>query len=140
MKILAIDYGAKRVGLAIGDTEVNLALPHGVLELGSVEEVAQKIQDIVDEEEIEQVIVGEPITLAGGTSQQTGVSRAFAKLLTSRLAVPVTLMDERLTSQRADAVTFGVRAPTRSRDELAAMFLLQDYLERARPAEPPLAE
>lgn len=130
MKVLAIDYGTRRVGLAIGDTEVNLALPHGVIERTSDAELLTRLREIVAEEEIDLVIVGEPVTLSGTSSAQTKTSRAFADLLSAGLAVKVTLMDERLTSQRADAVTLGAAAPTRSRDELAAMFLLQDYLER----------
>ena len=130
MKVLAIDYGHKRVGLAIGDTEVNLALPYGVIERTSDAELLTRLREIVAEEEIDLVIVGEPVTLSGTSSAQTKTSRAFANLLSAGLAVKVTLMDERLTSQRADAVTLGAAAPTRSRDELAAMFLLQDYLER----------
>ena len=130
MKVLAIDYGTRRVGLAIGDTEVNLALPYGVIERTSDAELLTRLREIVAEEEIDLVIVGEPVTLSGTSSAQTKTSRAFANLLSAGLAVKVTLMDERLTSQRADAVTLGAAAPTRSRDELAAMFLLQDYLER----------
>jgi len=130
MKVLAIDYGTRRVGLAIGDTEVNLALPYGVIERTSDAELLTRLREIVAEEEIDLVIVGEPVTLSGTSSAQTKTSRAFADLLSAGLAVKVTLMDERLTSQRADAVTLGAAAPTRSRDELAAMFLLQDYLER----------
>jgi len=128
MKVLAIDYGERRVGLAVGDTDTALALPYGKLERRSDELLLEELQKIVDAEEIGTVVVGEPLTLSGGASAQTQACRAFAEFLRHHLDVPVELFDERLTSQRADAAAVG--GQTRSRDELAAMFLLQDYLER----------
>lgn len=136
MKVLAIDYGGKRVGLALGDTETLLALPYGVIERVADEALATKLSQIVLEEDIGTVVVGEPLSTGGQSSEQTQVSQAFAKLLQRELKVPVVLFDERFTSQRADAaMSPGVK--TRSRDELAAMFLLQDYLERqsAQPTD-----
>ena len=129
MKILAIDYGEKRVGLALGDTETALALPHGVLERTADESLANKLAQVVLEEDVGTVVVGEPMSTNGSASAQTVATRAFAKLLQQELAVPVVLFDERFTSQRADAAA-ATGARVRSRDELAAMFLLQDYLER----------
>lgn len=129
MKILAIDYGEKRVGLALGDTETKLALPYGALQRESDELLAHQLQQIVLEEEVASVVVGEPLGTSGHATAQTESSRTFAALLRRELSIPVELFDERFTSQRADAaVTPG--AKMRSRDELAAMFLLQDYLER----------
>lgn len=130
MKVLAIDYGSKRIGLALGDTDTALALPHGVLERTTDQVLLDQLQLIVAEEEITTVLVGEPVTFSGEKSLQTKACREFADLLEKNLKVKVVLVDERLTSRRADAVTIGAGAPTRARDELAAMFLLQDYLER----------
>ena len=132
MKILAIDYGSKRVGLAIGDTDTGLALPHKVLEAASAQELYSSLEQVVAEEEIERVVVGKPITLAGRESEQTKISLNFADSLAKYLRVPVELFDERLPSRQADAVTFGAGVPTRGRDELAAMFLLQDYLDKQK--------
>lgn len=130
MKILAVDYGEKRIGLALGDTESKLALPYGVLERQADELVLERLQQILLAEDIGLVVVGEPVTLGHKASQQTQTTRAFADFLKAHLAIPVALCDERFTSQRADAAMRGAGAPTRSRDELAAMFILQDYLER----------
>lgn len=137
MKVLAIDYGQKRVGLALGDTETKLALPFGTLEKNSQQEIVEHLKQLVSEEEIAMIVVGEPITLAGGESEQTKVSRQFAEILKRELVVEVILMDERLTSRQADAVALGAGAPTRNRDELAAMFLLQDYLDRNQSSQIP---
>lgn len=129
MKILAIDYGEKRVGLAIGDNETNLALPAGVLENLTKDELILRLQEIVEAEEIEKVIVGDPIGLDGKETEQTKISRQFTDMLIKNLSVAVELSDERLTSRQAAAAVYGAGAPVRNKDELAAMFLLQDYLE-----------
>lgn len=134
MKILAIDYGEKRVGLALGDTDLNLALPHGVLNQKSDEVLVEQLLQIVDEEGVDTVVVGDPLAATGGKTEQTNTSRAFAALLRTRLKVPVELFDERFTSQRADAAPRELK--TRSRDEMAAMFLLQDYLDRQTITHP----
>ncbi len=129
MRILAIDYGSKRVGLATGDTNSKLALPSGVLTCDTSEELLEKIRRLVVEENIGMVIVGDPVSLAGDISAQTKTTRVFASNLQTVLTVPVEMFDERLTSQRADVARFS-NGKTRSRDELAAMYLLQDYLEK----------
>ncbi|KKT27911.1 MAG: hypothetical protein UW12_C0013G0023 [Parcubacteria group bacterium GW2011_GWF1_43_9] len=96
------------------------------------DELVNRLKEIIIEEEIDIIIVGEPVTLAGYASEQTQKSREFAQLLEKYLTVPVKLFDERLTSRRADAATLGATMPTRNRDELAAMFLLQDYLDKQK--------
>lgn len=130
MKILAIDFGEKRIGLALGDTETNLALPYGVLINLSEIDLVNKLKEIILEEEIKLVIIGEPISLTGNVSEQTKKSHRFADKLKKFLTVEVLLFDERLTSRQADNVITNAVLPTHNRDELAAMFLLQDYLER----------
>lgn len=130
MKILAIDYGSKRVGLALGDNETKLALPFGVIEREDDDKLVAKILELIEAEEIDRLIIGEPITLAGQISEQTKINKKFVDIISKKVLVPVELVDERLTSSRADAAILGTAAPTRSRDELAAMFFLQDYLDR----------
>jgi putative Holliday junction resolvase len=132
MRVLAIDYGEKRVGLAVGDSTTNLALPFGVLQRTSDELLLEQLVKIVNEEDVGTVVVGEPLSLSGGASEQTTACRNFAQFLKANLKVGVVMFDERLTSRRADMPSQGIK--TRSRDELAAMFLLQDYLDlKARP-------
>jgi putative Holliday junction resolvase len=129
MKVLSLDYGEKRVGLALGDTETKLALPYGVLERLSDETLVVQLQQIVVEEGVEVLLVGEPLGVSGQPTAQTEACRAFAALLREQSQVKVVLFDERFTSQRADAAGAS-GGKVRGRDELAAMFLLQDYLDR----------
>lgn len=128
MKILAIDYGKKRVGLALGDTEGGLVLPYGVLARTSDEQLIHDIEKVVLAEGVEHIVVGEPITAGGDSSSQANITREFVALLLNSQTVPVELVDERFTSQRADVATQA--GSSRGRDELAALFLLQDYIER----------
>ncbi|MBI5465673.1 MAG: Holliday junction resolvase RuvX [Candidatus Kerfeldbacteria bacterium] len=127
MKVLAIDYGQKRVGLALGDSSLFLALPYGVLQRQNDELLLEQLSKIVSAEGVDTVIVGEPLSLSGQASKQTATCRAFAEFLKTNLSVAVEMFDERLTSKRADMPRSAARV--RSRDELAAMFLLQDYLD-----------
>lgn len=127
MKVLALDYGEKRIGLAIGDIETKLALPYGVIKRESDEFILEQLQKIILEEDIGLVLVGEPLSTSGAASQQTEESRKFADFLRTNLKISVKLFDERFTSQRADSAPRDLK--TRSRDEMAAMFLLQDYLD-----------
>ncbi|MFA4937401.1 MAG: Holliday junction resolvase RuvX [Patescibacteria group bacterium] len=127
MKILAIDWGVNKTGLAVGSTETKLALPFSVLKQANQSQLIQQLKKIIDDEEIELLLVGEPKTMAGGESQQTRLLHDFVNQLKLQLAVKVELMDERLTTKRSMAPS---PLPTRSNDELAAMYLLQDYLDR----------
>jgi len=81
MNVLAIDYGERRVGLALGNTETKLALPYGVLERASDELLVEQLRQVVVEEDVETLVVGEPLSLSGSASAQTESSRAFAILL-----------------------------------------------------------
>jgi len=127
MKVLALDYGTKRTGLALGDTEAGLAFPRGVISGLGDQELINRLIDIIKREGVEQVVVGEPTGLSGQDSSQTLSSRTFSDKLGQTLSVPVVLYDERLTSRQADlAQNQGSRY---ERDELAALFLLQSYLD-----------
>ncbi len=127
MNVLALDYGEKRIGLAIGSTETNLALPYATIEHVSDQGDIERVRQVVVEEEVSVVVVGEPKTMSGSASATTVAARRFAELLQAA-GVTVALVDERLTSLQADAASRGVAA--RSRDEVAATFILQDYLDR----------
>lgn len=127
MRLLGIDYGEKRIGLAVGDTETKLALPRQTIK-NSGSEVIIQLKKIIIDDDIETVVIGEPLSLLGLGTSQTEYTKSFVAQLKAQLEVPVVLIDERFTSQRADSSALGVNA--RGRDELAAMYLLQDYLDR----------
>ncbi len=125
MKVLSIDYGLNKVGLAIGDTITKMVFPRGLLTATS--DLIGRIVDLVKEEEISLIIVGQPLNMQGQATKQTETTVYFVTKLQELINTPVELLDERLTTKRAlGAKQSGSRL---SDDELAAMYLLQDYLD-----------
>ncbi|HVE67429.1 MAG TPA: Holliday junction resolvase RuvX [Solirubrobacteraceae bacterium] len=133
MRVLALDYGAARCGVAVSDPTGTLATPlDAVVRPGSTDGL-QSIVALVRDRNVETVVVGLPLTLAGDESEQTTRARAFAERLGRAVApVPVELYDERLTT--AQARRTGGAA---SEDSRAAAHLLEAWLAardaRGRP-------
>jgi putative Holliday junction resolvase len=102
MRVLAIDYGDRRVGLAKGSTGVGIAFPFKVLEnFGDVDATITSVEKIVDDEMIEYILVGMPISLESKDTLQTLKVRKFVDGLKRRIAVKVEELDERFTSELA---------------------------------------
>jgi putative Holliday junction resolvase len=127
MRVLALDFGAARTGVAVSDVTGTLARPLGVVERAATKDGLDRVEALVSEYEVELVVVGLPLTLRGERGEQARETEAFVEALRGRLAVPVETEDERFTT--ALAVQSGGRAPE---DALAAAHLLQGWLERAR--------
>lgn len=127
MKILGIDHGLKRVGLAMGDTETKIATPFGLIIVENQEQLLNEIKKIVTSEAVDVVVVGEPLGLMGQDTTQSKIINEFVDQLKEQKLV-VVLSDERYSSLRADeAIESGSK---KSRDELAALYMLQDYLDK----------
>ena len=126
MKILALDYGAARTGVAISDATGTIAAPVGIVERAATSDGLARLQTIVHEQEVERVVVGLPLTLRGEVGEQARETLAFAEALREVLAVPVETYDERFTTMLA--ADGGGAA---DEDARAAAHLLQDYLRRA---------
>ena len=125
-RVLALDYGAARCGAAVSDPTGTLATPLPAVERPSSRRGFGRLVALAREVGAERVVVGLPVTLAGGDSGQTAETRAFAQRLAARLAVPVELEDERYTTRLAQRT--GGRAPEDSR---AAAILLEGWLARS---------
>jgi putative Holliday junction resolvase len=132
MRILAVDHGAARAGLAISDPTETIASP--LKEIEPPDPVA--IAAVARNEGAELVIVGLPMSLSGQDTEQTAEARRFAAELAQRLEVPVQTYDERLTTRMANqSARAGAQAPA---DALAAAHLLESYLQvRDGSAEEP---
>jgi putative Holliday junction resolvase len=141
-RILGLDAGDRRIGVAISDPDRSFALPlNSILADGGE---VDAIQRLVAAEEVTELVVGLPLSLSGGDSAQTGRVRDFATQLEARFGVPVHLWDERLSTQEAQARgeessrargrrRSGRRAPPPAdTDALAASIILQAYLDRIR--------
>lgn len=124
MKLLAIDYGSKRIGLAVGDTENKIAFPRGILE--NSPRILDAIKDFCKKESIGKIIVGLPLSLSGQDSVQTKEIRMFVERLQKQITVPIELIDERLTSTQAHKL----HPEKKKIDDIAASLLLEQYLAK----------
>ncbi|MEK7557586.1 MAG: Holliday junction resolvase RuvX [Patescibacteria group bacterium] len=121
-KYLGIDWGEKRIGLAVGDSETKIAIPFKTVK--NIEEVLQVIVD----EEINIIIVGKPLSIVNYKLQITNEKyNKFIKDLKDKSNLQIELIDERLSSKAADAL-IGDKKVKAKRDEVAAMLILQLYL------------
>jgi len=139
-RILAVDVGARRVGLAISDASRTLARPLETLtvanEADAVDRVARRIEELDQEDEgLATIVVGMPSSLDGTPTPQTAQVLAFIALLKSRTALPIATEDERLTSREAESRLARREKDWRKRkaqlDAAAAAVFLQDYLDRS---------
>jgi putative Holliday junction resolvase len=120
VKVLALDFGSARTGVAVSDPTGVLARPLGVVERANVEEIAA----IARSEDVDEIVVGHPLTLRGERGEQARVTERFADALRKVVDVPVVLFDERFTTDLAQQTPSGT-----AEDARAAAHLLSGYLE-----------
>ncbi len=135
-RYLGIDLGEKRIGLAVSDPTLTIAQPLKTLEFKNIPKLARDLQEVIDTLGISKIIVGLPITLKGTYSQKTHQIVEMAEKLKETLGLPVELYDERLTTVQAQkTMQFLGKKPSREKgqvDQLAAMYLLQNYLDQEK--------
>jgi len=129
MRVLGVDLGRARTGLALSDPHGLTCSPLNVLEERNREYLLQKIVRTAEEHEVMRIVVGPPRPLAGGTNAQSEEVEMFVKALATRSAVPVVTWDERYTSKLARAVESERRSGGRAVDSVAACYMLQSYLD-----------
>ena len=122
-RILALDFGDARCGCALSDPTGTLATPIGAVERPATRKGLARLAEIARENEVERVVVGLPLTLAGEEGQQATATREFVSRLAELLTVPVDMHDERLTTRQAERTGGGSDADSR-----AAAHLLEAYL------------
>lgn len=142
MRVLGIDYGARRIGLALSDATATLASPWRMLHRppSEAETLRLLIAEIASlqhaDDGLEAVVVGWPRRLDGSPTDQTAIVESFAKALELKVTVPVVLQDERLSSTEAESRLARREKDWRKRkqqlDAAAAAIILQDYLD-SRP-------
>jgi putative holliday junction resolvase len=127
LRVLALDYGSARCGVAVSDPTGTLATPLEPVLRPASKKGLERVAALVDEVGAERVVVGLPVSLAGGDSAQTRETRAFADRLRAVVDVPVELYDERFTTTLAQQA--GGEAGLDSR---AAAVLLDEWLSVRR--------
>lgn len=133
-RVLAIDLGEKRVGLAISDTDGRLAVPHSTLRRISDRQLLEELRELVLEEGVERLVLGEPVNVDGTRGAAARRAASFARKLESALDMPCDLESETLTSVEAkerlrSAGVDPARHPERI-DSVAAQILLEQYQRR----------
>lgn len=147
-RILALDYGRKRIGLALSDELALTSQPAGALARQNRRDDITHLRAFIRKNTVRHIVIGLPLHLDGSQSEMSAEVHRFAARLRKNLGLPVDLVDERLTSWQAvndPALATGKkqRAAKSSggRDAVAAAIMLQEYLDarRAAPAQPPSA-
>ena len=134
MRVLALDLGSKRIGVAVSDITGTVASPLTVLTRSrSRSHDHRRIAELVRHEEAERVVVGMPLSLSGGDGPAARAARAEAEALADVVGVPIDTYDERFTTVTAERAlaAMDVRGPARRQvvDKVAAAVILQAYLD-----------
>ena len=131
-RVVALDYGSARCGVALSDPTRTLATPLDPVLRPATRKGFGRLVALIGELEAETVLVGLPLSLSGGDSDQTRETRAFVQRLSDRLNVPIEVYDERFTTKLARQ-SGGVKAE----DSRAAAVLLESWLARGRSSHEP---
>jgi putative Holliday junction resolvase len=133
MRFLGVDFGHKRIGLALSDETGTVASPLQYIGGGGMAAASREIARICAERQVGKIVVGLPLRLDGTRSEQTELTLAFIVELQSATTIPVAKWDERLTSVQANRALLegNVRRSERKEkiDKLAAQIMLQSYLD-----------
>lgn len=139
--LLGIDFGTKRLGLAVCNREQTIASPVETLMRRSDDLDARRLRTLVDDYRVVGLVVGLPVHMSGDEGQQAAAARAFGEWIAGEVERPVAFWDERHTSQKADVVLFGADLTPQKRqelrDRLAAQAILQSYLDAEDKTLPP---
>jgi putative holliday junction resolvase len=125
MKILGIDYGTVRIGLAISDESQTLARELDIL---SPKEFWQSLNTLILNHSITKIVIGWPLNMDGQETDKTREVESFKIKVESETGLPVEVMDERLSSQMAEHIS----GSKKDLDSLAAQILLQNYLDKQK--------
>jgi putative Holliday junction resolvase len=141
VRALGVDYGERRIGLALSDATGLLASPWKQMPNdANVGAAARRLADEVrrlqaEDDGLAAIVIGLPRRLTGEANEQTGRVETFARLLAQETALPITLQDERLTSHEADELLAARERDWRKRkkqvDAMAAAIILQEFLDRS---------
>ena len=135
MRLIGLDHGSRRIGVAIGDTETRLAFARPALQRTNVEADVRAIGQLATTEDTQAVVLGLPCNMDGSEGLQAAAARKFGERLAA-IGLTVTYQDERLTSWQAAELIGPRRGRERRSGELdsaAARLILQEYLDAAAP-------
>ena len=134
MRYLGIDYGKKRIGLALSDIMGIMAQPFDVIESKGIKNNVETILKIIKEKEVSCIVIGKPVNMNATEGEMAELATEFADELKKVTDIKVEMIDERLTTTQAERVLIEEANVSREkrkgiRDKLAATFILQTYLD-----------
>lgn len=139
MRILAIDYGDRRVGLAISDPTGMIAQGLDTITYDSEEDLFQGLKAVIDQYDVETLVIGMPYNMNGSIGERGEITKKFIEKAEERFALPIHEEDERLTSSIAHQTRIQMGKSLKGKkkekgkiDRMAATILLQGYLDRIR--------
>ena len=132
-RVLSIDFGEVRVGLALSDLTCTIAKPYKTINYNDIDHLLFQLSEIIVENDVNQLVVGIPYNMKGEDTKQTKIVRNFVSVLKEKLDFNVDLVDERLTSSEAEKymhqMDIKVGHNKDKVDKIAASIILQEYLE-----------
>ena len=154
-RILALDYGRKKIGMALADLRARVAEPYDTLERVNRNEDMRRLRQLVRDQSVKQILIGLPLRLDGSAGEMAEEVKRFAERVRKQIGVPVDLVDERLTSWQAEQLLeqeFGRRITHKETphgrkkvaratdgkytvDAVAALVVLREYLEQPHRTE-----
>ncbi|OLE75223.1 MAG: Holliday junction DNA helicase RuvA [Acidobacteria bacterium 13_1_20CM_2_57_8] len=139
MRVMALDVGDKTIGIAISDALLLTAQPRPTIRRKDVKTDLEALRRLTEENEVHEIVVGQPLHMSGHQSPQSEKVARFAEQIHKVLDIPVVFWDERLTSfaaeQHLEEMGLNWRKRREQVDKIAAMIILQNYLD-SRPGRP----
>lgn len=133
LRILGIDYGNKRVGIAVSDALGWTAQPLTTLKQQGHQKLLAEIKEYIEKYQVEKIVVGMPYSMDGSRGKRAEITQAFINFLENNLAIPVEIQDERLTTSQAENILLEADLSRKDRkdviDKVAAALILQSYLD-----------
>lgn len=129
-KILGLDFGEKRIGLAISDETGKFARPYGKIVVTNERQGIREIKKTCQKENVGQIIIGLPLTLRGEEGKKVKEVKKFAQNLQKEVALPIIFQDERFTSKEAERILRERKNKSKDKiDTLSAMLILNQYMQ-----------
>ncbi len=133
MKVLGIDYGTKRVGLAIGNTNLKIATPFKTIDYDNYDKLIIELKKTIEDNNIELILMGLPVKLSGKEGESVKNAKALGEKIKSVIEIEVVYFDERYSTKTAQSVLIDANVSRQKRkdviDKLAATIILQNYFD-----------
>ncbi len=136
MKILGIDFGLKKIGLAIADSEIKIAMPGDIVYYSSKKELLEEIKNVITEKEIKKIIIGLPLDFNLLETEMSKKTKEFGEILGKEFNLPIDFQNEISSSKQIENMDFEINRKTKNRklkqkkdvDNRSAALILESYL------------